>query len=151
MQRLPLHQQLSSSQQMLVKLSPSWRNWLHDNLNKELSNSAVLSHYADGRLLISCDNAAIASQLKHLQTSLMGFLNETGFKEIHTISIRIEHLNQDSAKRRTNQNADKINQEASYCQPSSNSLKSIKHCHQSVKSETLSAALQRLEKTLKGN
>ena len=70
-QRLPVVRQLDASHQNLVQLNPGWKQWMTDNLTDDASHQAILSAYKNGVLLIACENAAVASQIKHQQHSLV--------------------------------------------------------------------------------
>ena len=151
---LPLQQKLSSAQQMLVKLAPHWHQWRLQHFSAECHELATLSHFENGQLDIACSNASVASGIKHLQDSLITFLNHQGFNEINRVNIRIDlptgsgSEGESNAANTTSGAALAKNIASQFIRPSDNSIESIKQCQKQSKNSALAEALQRLRETL---
>jgi len=167
--RLPLHHQLNASQTLLVKLTPTWQNWVSRHLmqqhrndqsncddfnsDNDFSDTQLIS--ADrGKLIVACANSACASRIKHLQQNLLETLRSQGFSEIEQIIVRIQH--------NLSNNVNHIDKNSEKTQPtttaktrnsttSSNSLKAIEQCQKMVVNEQLASSLKNLFKTLKNS
>jgi hypothetical protein len=124
--------------------------------NLDHHNIAELVSADQGKLVIACSNSACASQIKHLQQSLLGFLHEQGFVEIKQLAIRIKNKRIDetpksqAAKKNTATHLSTTSMTTPEA-TSSNSLDAIKHCQKMVANEQLAKSLGNLAKTLKGN
>lgn len=153
LQRLPLHRQFSDSQSSLLKLSPVWQAWANAHLAKESIREVQLSNYQSGVLSLACNNATCASQLKHLQTSLLAFLKRSGFNEAKKISIRMIHpthvLPSSPASRRAIPTGALVNDQAAHTKASPPSIKSIEECKKTISNERLAESLTKLAETLK--
>ncbi len=151
--RLPLQQQLNSSQAMLIKLIPVWQKWLLESVAKKLisancQSNTQLSSLQNGKLVICCSNSSTASHIKHQQDSLLTFITQHGFKEINQVVIRID--NQSLPLKHTTTETSSSS-DRSTTKTSSNSLDAIYSCQKIVKNELLSKSLNKLADTLKKN
>jgi len=150
--RLPLQQQLNSSQAIIIKLSPIWHSWAVESVAKNLIsvnclNSTQLTSLQNGKLVLTCSNSAHASLIKHQQNSLLTFFHQQGFKEINKIVVRIDnHAKQinDHQVTQTNNLDDKPT-----VQVSNNSLEAIYSCQKTVGNDLLANSLKKLANTLK--
>lgn len=167
LQRLPLHRQLTGSQSALLKLSPLWDKWASANLAKEFVDEISLTNYQSGKLSLVCSNATCASQLKHQQTSLLVFLNQSGVGEVEKLHIRVRHPSHSSDifdsqtnHETNNQNSSISSTRKSLPQKSENddigqtkasepSIKSIENCKKTISNERLAESLTKLAETLK--
>ena len=149
--RMPLHSQLDASQRALVELATAWHEWLDVTLPAGSRGQALLSHYANGKLVISCGNAVVASQIRHLQPSLHEFFGKRVELAIEQIVVRMEHAKPGSQHRTGGWNESIPKRDLTTRRRSAlsnDSLRSISHCRKNVTNERLSMALRRLEKTL---
>lgn len=160
--RLPLHHKLTSSQAWLVKLTPTWRAWLHSaiargTISKQCADAAQLTawHAEQQKLVISCDNAINATQIKHQLQSLLEYLNQQQTQQINRIVVRLSmgtgelalnpatHSDQnlahqaDDAAQRSTTKLDK------------SSVSALENCRKRVTNDELAAALKKLTDTLK--
>lgn len=153
LQRLPLHRQLSDSQSKLLKISPAWQTWANANLAKESISEVSLTNYQSGVLSLACNNATCASQLKHLQTSLLASLKQSGFDDAEKISIRVTHPTHDLQFSNPDQRAIPVsedeNDQFAHAKPSAPSIKSIEDCKKAISNERLAESLTKLAETLK--
>ena len=167
--RLPLHRQLGESQTALIELTPIWQtfirqhlpNWVIDSAvpNNDLAISAELTSYGDHRLTISCSSSIYASQLKHLQTSLLSTL-KAGFPAIQSIHIQIKQPKNNNLTSHCDDKASSgaAQQNTTSClsaqamierSVSSNTIQSIEHCQKHIANEKLANSLSKLANTLK--
>jgi len=151
--RLPIHQQLYSAQMTLVKLSPIWARWVDLKLSKEFAETTRLTAIQNSVLSIACDNSSCASQIKHQQENLLGYLREHGFEQIKKVRITISQPLDNSAIDKSASNAyQRAKQESlqhQAIQTSPQSLKAINSCQKSVKNEELAKSLAKLATTLR--
>ncbi|MBT8116165.1 MAG: DUF721 domain-containing protein [Arenicella sp.] len=147
---LPLLKHLSQSQQMLIQLSPSWQSWCSHCLSPAIAGQASLSHFDNGKLVICCTNAAVATQIKHLQERLIKHFHQDGLHAVAAIGVRLQHHSRstvnDQLTRQSSSSQDTGNHKPV---ASHNSLESIRQCRKSINNDQLSRALSRLEKTLR--
>ncbi|MBX2849010.1 MAG: hypothetical protein KTR16_11865 [Acidiferrobacterales bacterium] len=170
-QRLPVHRQLGQSLALLDKCEPVWQQWLTGQSTIKLSHNPTflspnssgfssstlnaspaisLSHFQNGELIIHCDTAILATQLKQQQTSLQCFFNDNGLGEIERISVRIGK--QSEANKNTAQkNIDDLSPSQTKPKPNDLALNSIKIAQKTATSDALSDSLNRLVKTIEGN
>lgn len=151
---LPVLKQMSYSQQMLIKASSSWQDWRSRNLPPAISGQATLSHFDNGILVISCANAAIATQIKHLQGRLVEHFHQDGLQAITKIELRLQYTNDrrstvNNHQLSGGQSLQNRSRRDSAAAASQSSLESIRQCRKSVTNDELSSALNRLEKTLR--
>lgn len=164
LRRLPVHQQLSTSHALLTKLSPIWQDWCNQNLVAETTlkttTGITLSHFQNGELIIHCNNALSATQIKQQQQSLLQYFIKSGMPEIKQISVRIankpNHISNDLP------NSPNSNQVNNHLEPQTNlnptssntkkptkqAVSSIKSCQKMINNDQLSNSLNRLIKTI---
>lgn len=181
MQRLPLHRSLSESQTMLVNLTQHWQLWLNHAADQGGLSSAcrqstrleawqisssdkTASKYSQtkkaslghGKLIISCDNATNATQIKQRQQSLLEFLNKSLAQNnpssplISTVVVRLRYddtqLNLSDQKSRDSRAA----QASAALMPiAETSIRAIEVCQKTVSNEDLAKSLQQLAATLR--
>lgn len=151
--KLPLQQQLNSSQAMMIKLMPVWQKWISESAAKKLisircQSGTQLSSLQNGKLVISCSNSSYASHIKHQKDSLLTLIKQQGFKEIKQVVVRID--NQVLPLNHTTTELNNSN-ERSTTMASNNSLDAIYSCQKLVKNELLAKSLNKLADTLKKN
>jgi hypothetical protein len=176
--RLPVHRSMSEAQSTLVLLTPMWNAWLNFALAKNFISSSCLKSanltgwYPDeSKLVISCDHATNASQIKHHAPHITDYLNkklrdsisteqlvETSSHpiKIKTIFVRISlhsaelPFANDSANKASVASAQTtINSSASFKPLSSSAIAALENCHKRVDNEKLAVALKTLTETLK--
>jgi len=149
LKRLPLLQQLNSSQSALIDFSLTWQQWSKKNLNANFLQSTALNSFRDGILTISCTSPIAASQLKHLQVSLLSDFHSNGFTKIKQIKIQVDH------KHAQDDHGTALHGQESTPQPSykplkADSIAAINNCKNTIKNEKLSNSLAKLADTLAG-
>ncbi|NND00736.1 MAG: DUF721 domain-containing protein [Gammaproteobacteria bacterium] len=171
--KLPLHQQLDASRAMLVKLLPAWQSWAQRAVDeKRLSNNCYqhshLSSLQQGKLVLVCNNAVNASQIKHQKHNLLKSLHNQGFPEIQQITVRVRPpVRQDLDPRHGTQQAtiaatsfikppfvepafvEPAFVEPAFVEPDRGSHKAIENILKIVKSDQLADSLRKLSATLK--
>ncbi|NND80854.1 MAG: DUF721 domain-containing protein [Gammaproteobacteria bacterium] len=153
--RLPALQQLSTAQRVLIKLAPCWHSWCEQQLPANTAEQATLTHFNDGNLVITCDNAAMASRIRHQQDHLVTFFNHQGLSDVRTISVRIDHTTQYLSPTAPNNTeacrtaADSTHSGKRENRTSKNSMEALQQCHKNISNEPLAKALQRLLQTLR--
>jgi len=150
--RLPLHQQLNNSHAAIIDFSQTWQDWVSSNLTGNFEKLATLSSFDNGLLTVRCISPTAASQLKHLQISLLEAFHAAGFTQIQRLKIQIDHTTRLTSESDTHHQTvikqiDKpsINRTQSL---KKETLKGIKNCGKRVKNERLMTSLQRLASTL---
>ncbi len=148
-QRLPFHQQLRSSQTILIKCTPVWQNWVKHNLHPETANAITLSHFQNGELILHCHNAISATQIKQQQQTLLVFFSDEGITDIKKITVRIANQSISSSD---NKQKNQIN--TTYASDrviknfDNNALNSIKSIQKNITNDALSESLNRLIHTI---
>lgn len=145
--RLSLNRQLDASQTFIVTLIPAWLRWMQQALPQGFYTSCQPSGFQLGKLTILCKNSTSASQIRHLQQSLLDFLQQQGFVEIEQIMVRIQHSPHQFCEKPPQAEYDQ--QPTSFVKASEGSLKAIDNCQKRVKNEHLARALLKLENTLR--
>ncbi|MFT4630030.1 MAG: hypothetical protein ACI9WC_000724 [Arenicella sp.] len=152
--RLPLHRQLDASQAMIIKLSPAWLSWAQQALTIDATKNCHLNALQNGKLSIFSNNAALASQIKHQQQTLLNHFHKHGFDNVQEIVVRLRPPSltrgEDNPNRNTYQ-ADANDSKNHFTDASDDSLKAIESCGKMVNNDELSSALTRLSKTLKSS
>ena len=150
--RLSLHRQLDESQAMIIKLSPVWLSWAQHALTSQATKNCQLNALQNGKLSLNCNNATLASQIKHQKQTLLNHFHEHGFKDVQEIIVRLRPPSQSTGEGNSNLNtnqADAIDLNNHFTEASDDSLKAIESFTKMVNSDELSDALVRLSKTLK--
>lgn len=165
--RLPLHRQLNASQSALIDFSHTWDTWSSQNLASGFSASTTLNSFRNGVLTIRCISTVAASQLKHLQVSLLETFHQAGLTKIVSIKIQIDH----DVANFSEQESDIANTLAGQKVPNTltkkghfaakadverndflpTTIETIKNCQKSVRNERLNESLQRLANTLEAD
>lgn len=152
--RLPLHRQLDASQAMIIKLSPVWLSWAQYALNPDATKDCQLNALQNGKLSLYCNNATLASQVKHQKQTLLNHFHEHGFNDVQEIVVRLRPPSQTTTEDNPNQNTDQLDANDSknqFTDVSDDSLKAIESCRKMIDNDELSSALTRLSKTLKSS
>ncbi len=160
MRRLPILQQLNSSQATLVKLTPAWSKWLNhavteEKLSVDCIKGAQLGSIQHNTLTLNCSNAIVASQIKQQQQNLLDSIRHDGFTEIEKLTIRIKpSAHQYSMSKKADQQTKEDTTDYAIVSNtqrklSSNSLQAIENCQKLVTNESLATSLAKLAKTLK--
>ena len=136
--RLPALRQINASQSALLSFTLAWEQWLSKNIPEDFRQLASLNSFNDGVLSITCETSTVASQLKHLQVSLLEALHSFEHHQILSIRIQTNHstsndthskpIQVDSKPPVTTRKA--LNQEV---------IDAINNCEKNVKSEKGSA------------
>jgi hypothetical protein len=158
--QLPLHQQLDASQAALIKLTPVWLKWaqsmlLHDSAHNHLTAEQLevrhveLSSVHEGKLVLSCSSATMASLIRHQTQNLLDYLHKQGFIEIEQVIVRLHHPIQRPPNQEPNSNTDENNLHPLFTRASENSFKAIENCQKMVKNDQLATSLEKLVRTLK--
>ena len=88
---LPVQRHINVSQKAVISFTSAWQEWLHSNLPTQLYKKISLNSFENGKLSILCNNSTTASQLKHLQISLLEALHQAGHNQISQIKFDINH------------------------------------------------------------
>lgn len=156
-QRLPFHQQLSSSQSLTLKLTPSWLEWCEEQRSKKglkhfsAAQDTNLSNVENGVLTLACRNATTATALKHRKNELLTHFQQAGFDSVKRIHVRMELNDPHALSSNGEPRAISNNLLANREQPSTASIKSVEAVTRRVKNERLASSLQRLANTLKNH
>jgi len=147
--RLPLHQRLNDSQNALIKFSPVWQQWSEKNISPNFLPAIALNSFKNGLLIIRCTTPTAASQLKHLQVSLLDSFHTATLNEIKQIKIQIDHTHSQTETNNKDHYSQHQKREISNYKPlKSDTITNIQNCKRSIKSEKLSHSLERLATTL---
>ena len=144
--RLPLHHQLNTSQNALIDLTPIWQQWSETNLTPNLLSLINLNSFRDGVLVIACSNPTAASQVKHMQISLLTAFHAAGLRNVERIKVQIVHTQSTNGKPSSNPSS--TNHVTNYQPLEEEALSNIKNCMTTIKNERLSSSLARLAETL---
>lgn len=166
-QRLAFHQRLTSSQSLILKITPIWYEWCETQRGMtgarhfSAANDTTLSAFEDGMLCLSCSNKTTATLLKHQQENLLKTFHSAGFDEIHQLRIRVvpdkpntaDTLSPMTSMTSTSRSNPHPKQSGSLevkrSKPLPSSIKSVEAVQRKTQNEQLSLALQRLIETLK--
>ncbi len=146
--RLPLHRQLDASQAMIIKLSPAWLSWTQTALSIDAAKNCQLNALQNGKLSLFCNNATLASQIKHQKQTLLSHFHKHGFNDVQEIAVRLRPPSYTTNEGDTNRNSYPLT-ENQFIDASDDSLKAIDSCRHMVNNDELSSALTRLSETLK--
>jgi len=149
--RLPLLRQINASQSALLSFTPAWKRWSNENLPENFRSLTSLNSFNDGVLSIKCKTPIAASQLRHLQISLIEALHEADHHQILSLNIQIDHETPtpESAVQEHIKQVETTLPNTTRAALSDQAIDNINSCQKSVKSEKLSDALKRLSETLK--
>lgn len=151
--RLPLHRQLNDSQSAVIDFSETWQKWASANLPSSFEGLATITSFDDGLLTIGCHTPTAASQLKHLQVSLLEAFQTAGFEQIQRLKININHTHDflDDSENANNKSP-QTHGTTLFSDRKQNlkteTLTGIKNCSKAVKNERLMASLEKLASTL---
>ncbi|MFT7525809.1 MAG: hypothetical protein ACI9LY_000949 [Arenicella sp.] len=148
--RLPLHRQLDASQAMIIKLSPTWLSWTQTALTIDAAKSCQLNALQNGKLSLFCNNATLASQIKHQKQTLLSYFHKHGFNDVQEIVVRLRPPSYTTDDGDTSRNNYPLT-ENQFIDASDDSLKAIDSCGKMVNNDELSSALTRLSETLKSS
>ena len=148
--RLPLQSYINVSQAALIDFSPAWIDWCNKTLSSEFHQIITLNGFNKGTLSIRCTTSVAASQLKHLQVSLLDFFHTAGHSQIRRLKIEIDHFsNQGSADNSAANLTGYIATKTETRAPLNNeAIVSLEQCQKGIKNEKLSGSLKKLHKTL---
>ena len=131
-------------------------------LSSACINNTLLLNAQQGKLVIRCDNAVNASQIKHQQNSLLSHLHNHGFEEIQRITIRVQHPTHNQLDHGSKRYDSKLNEavtaaslmnsgsvEKTTVRTSEKSLEAIEYCQKMATNDHLANSLSKLAKTLK--
>ena len=146
---LPVQRHINESQKAVISFTSTWQEWLNTNLPAELSKKISLNSFENGKLSILCNNSTTASQLKHLQISLLEALHKAGHNQISQIKFDINHQFDETLvlSQALDSKQNHISQKPRKTMTDKN-LKNLKHCGDGVKNERLNSALKKLHTTL---
>ena len=148
--RLPLQSYIDVSQAALIDFSPAWIDWCNKSLPGEFHQIVTLNSFNRGTLSIRCTTSVAASQLKHMQVSILECFHAAGHSQIKRLKIEIDHFSNQasdnsSAVSLTEYTATKTETRA----PLNNeAIVSLERCQKGIKNEKLSGSLKKLHKTL---
>lgn len=158
MQRLPFFRQMTAAQSLLIKCLPIWNKWAALNLSNETSNAVQLSHFQDGVLIMHCENAISATQIKQQQQTLLLFFQGEGVTEVKQLTVRINNnstLTKNASttikndEKQTQSNSDHLIRNGNTLDD--NSLNSLKTVQKTTKNPDLSNSLTKLIRTIEQN
>ncbi len=160
LQRLPLLRALTETQNSTQSLTPIWLTWCEHQHKARVSLALKLDQHASptslrqGSLNIACNNAAVASLIKHQLSSLLKAFHDAGLDHIKQIHVQME-LAQTTSKPSRNSDTDQkstvSDAKTQRIAPPSSAIKSIEATQSLIDNEQLAASLKRLAHTLRSS
>ncbi len=149
--RLPLQGHINQSQNSLIVFSPAWIEWVKGEFPGEFKKFVTLNSFNQGVLSIRCTSSVAASQLKHMQVSLLESLHSAGHVQIKRVKIEIDHYSHTASDENVSSSlSDYIEIKTTTRSPlGDNVMSNLEHCQKGIKNEKLSKSLKKLNETLK--
>ena len=149
LERLPITQQFTASRKFLLQITPAWHQWCSkvSKKHKQRFDNCQLTAFEKGVLSISTNNAHSATLLKHQIDSLLRYLHQKGFAEIHRIRVHMQLPTKPAnyrTSRPTNNDSDVGRHEAD-----DTAIAALESAVISTNDPMLAESLQRLAQTLK--